>query len=204
VGTLGKRWKLPPKVRALRYKRFMKTWKSKSRKMSKETKKKISKARYRQALNGRAPETSPAIRKKISAALKKSCETVPRHNAGISGYKNKGSFREGDVPYNTGKRMPVSLRRKLKKVWEDNAKAAPILIREHHAAVLKMAKKLKKRGLSVWTCLDTIPDLIIKKGSRLVALEVTRSEYVHPKRRNKHAGNIFDEVRWLNLDGVPI
>ena len=204
MGTLGLHWKLPSKIKALRYKRFMKSWRKKDRSRSKETKMKLSEARRKQGLECRAPESSQRIRNKISKATKEMRKTIPPHNAGITGYKNRGSFPVGNVPENKGKKMKPSVRRKLEKVWLANALAAPKIIKEHHAAVLRIAKQLRKNGQQVWTCLDRIPDLIIKIGNQLIAIEVTRSKYISPKRRNKHSGSIFDVVRWVNLRGRSI
>lgn len=204
MGTLGLTWTLSPEVRAKRYERFMKSWNSKDRTKSNKTREKISKARKQQALDGRAPETSAKIRRKISETMKEISIIIPRHNKGVSGYKNSGSFPVGNKPYNQGKKMRASTRKKLEKVWSSNKINSATRVREHNEAVLRIAEDLKNMGLEIWTCLDTIPDLIIKKNNKLIALEVTRTEYVSPKRRNKHAGNIFDEVRWLNLDGEKI
>ena len=125
----------------------------------------------------------------------------PTWNKGLKGYTNKGSFKVGHSLGKGKKHSAARIRRFKASMATDEQRRK--WIKDHHSAVLKIAKFLKSQGKEVWTCLDEIPDLIEKRGKKLIAYEVTASNEssLRMKKRRKHKTGFFNEVVWMGLKG---
>lgn len=206
-GTLGKRWKLAPDVRAARAVKIGLVWKNKSVEEKANIRKKrlpgLRKAHKLQALAGMTPETNKEIRSKISRTMKKLRETVLPHNAGKFGYRNKGSWEPGIIPWIKGKKHSKETI-KICTVAGGTSEQKRNWIKRHNKAVEMFGKELSKdKSLKVWTCFGDIPDLIVRKRGKLIAYEMTakaESSYRMVKKK-KHKDGFFDQVKWVDLDG---
>ena len=72
---------------------------------------------------------------------------------------------------------------------------------QHTKAVKDIAKTMRKKGLSVWTCHEGIPDILIRKNGELIAVEVTRSYPYRCTFRKYMSSEFFDRCEWVNLSG---
>jgi hypothetical protein len=200
--TSGKRWKLKPSVRRHRAALITEIWKNKTaderRRIANKKRPGLQLARKKQR---RAPENCKAVRDRISKTMKKLRKVVPIHNKGVKGYTNRGSWKIGHKTWITGKTHSSKVKKMLRTLFTPEQRSGWVLT--HNKAVEKLAKKLRKKGLVVWSCFDEIPDLLVKEGNKLVAYEVTAKTEISYQliKRKKHKLGFFDEVRWVDLKG---
>lgn len=206
MSTLGKHWKLHPKVRALRAEKITAIWMAKSSKEKAAIRLKrlpgLRAAHKKQALSGNTPETNPYIRRKISSSMKELRKTQPPHNKDKYGYTNSGSWKIGSTSWNLGKKQSQSTRKKLAEKAPSSSQRRK-WIADHNIAVEALARRLRNRGLKVWTCFGDIPDLIIRRDKQLVAIEMTAKaeQSYRACKRVKHKDGFFDVIEWVDLKG---
>lgn len=145
-------------------------------------------------------------------------------NKGLKGkkytshFKNKwGGFQKGNLPHNTGKTKDnykslqiVSEKLKGRKVSKDTRIKLGKSIRINHLIqrkkIIELQNYYKKYGFKVWTPFQVIPDLIIRKGNKLISIEIGDKKSKRLKERTyKNKGvEIFDKLIYSEVKGVKL
>lgn len=104
--------------------------------------------------------------------------------------------------FKISKKTSEKLRRlRIGKHWDKSVKLKMSKSnKQHNNFVLKLKKHYNSLGYKTMSFLDLQPDLIIRKGGKLYAIEVERQTHSirHKLERYKKV-NVFDEIKFIRL-----
>ena len=101
---------------------------------------------------------------------------------------------QGLSSWNKGIQMKKSVKLKIIKS-----------IFEHNKMILKLKNQYNKQGYLVLTALEVIPDLILKRGNKLIAIEIERykdnESRMRRKMKNYKGNKFFNEIKIVDING---
>lgn len=115
----------------------------------------------------------------------------------------RSKWMTGKGNHNFGKRFPKSVCKKLRDSHtgiirsKDSIKLQIKSHKKHNAVVRYLSLAFKQNDFKAVTTLDIQPDLIVRKGNKLIAIEVEVKD-INGKLDKYDKIDIFDEIRFFN------